>query len=487
MHVKKKKHWYRPKGYEHITPRLSFDDYKFVKSYATSTNEVSKHAFLPLIHSTIKERRYKVVDSKTGRRSHKIVEKGKTKSTAKKRQIYYATHIDTQIYSYYSNQILSPKYEKMLSVRPNLSDCVTAYRRIPTGNDSNKGNAHFAKEVFDFIKLKGDCAVMVLDISKFFDSLDHSILKKMWRKVLGDNVITLPKDHYNVYKSLINFSYIEMSDILDKYDIKHIKELRRRNSSSFCADIEDFKKNFVETGLIKKNPFKNKSGKPQGIPQGTPLSALLANFYLFEFDNIVLSAIESCNNALYRRYSDDLVIVCDKKDAQYLQNLVMSEISNKCNLLIHLDKTKKYVFEKDKKNNEFSVKQILKNGGFKPNIPLEYLGFEFDGNRILLKSSSLSKYYRKAKRGVRIRAWRALEAKKKKRRKPATNAKIYRQGLYKSFSHLGRNRKRGNYLTYAYRAAEIMNEPAIKGQVSNSWKILNNQIDRYQKKYRLPK
>ena len=442
---------------------------------------------MPLIHSTIKERRYKIVDGVTGRRSHKIVEKGKTKSTAKKRQIYYATHLDAQLYSYYSNRVIGPKYEQLLKAHEGLSECVIAYRRIPTGHGPNKGNIHFAKEVFDFIKSQKSCAVIVLDISKFFDSLDHRKLKKMWCKVLGDEVKSLPDDHYNIYKSLINFSFVELRDVMEAYNITHVKELRRRDSASFCEDMDDFKEKFVETGVIKKNPFKNPQGEPMGIPQGTPISALLANIYLYDFDKTILNATKGGTDALYRRYSDDLVLVCSLEDAERLEKLVVSEIKKQCKLTIHPSKTKKFLFRESDKSDLLPVTEVLPDGTEIKNRALEYLGFEFDGLRVLLKSSSLSKYYRKMKRGVRIKAWRALEAKKKRARKPGTDARLYKNNLYSQYSHLGRNKRKGNYLTYAYRASEIMEEPAIRRQVSKSWKILNEQIERYEKKYRLPK
>ncbi len=35
---------------------------------------------------------------------------------------------------------------------------------------------------------------------------------------------------------------------------------------------------------------------------------------------------------------------------------------------------------------------------------------------------------------------------------------------------------RGNYLSYAFRASEIMQEPAIKRQVRRHWRVLRNAI-----------
>ncbi|MCB0538399.1 MAG: group II intron reverse transcriptase domain-containing protein [Bacteroidetes bacterium] len=483
---REKKSWFRPKGYEHFTPRLGRDNYRFTFSYSSSEVNVAKHAFLPLLHTTIKERRYKVVNPVTGERAHRIVEDGHSKGTAKKRQIYYATHLDAQIYSYYSNKVLGPKYEDLLSTNPGLSECVVAYRRLTLASGESKSNIHFAKEVFEHIRKQEACVAMTFDISKFFDSLDHKLLKQMWCKVLGVN--TLPKDHYNLYKSLTRFSFVELRDVMSVKKIPHIKELKRRKSISFCEDLNQFKSDFVNSGLVHKNPYRNSEGKPQGIPQGTPISALLANLFLYDFDKKVLELIQKSSVGLYRRYSDDLVVVCKPEEAMELEKIIVDEIDKICKLKIHPKKSKRHIFRRSSADDiRFIVSEVLENGTEVLGSPLHYLGFEFDGNRILLKSSSLAKYYRKMKRGVRIRAWRSLVGKKKQKRKPKTDAKLWKKKLYMSYSHLGRNRKRGNYLTYAFRASKIMDEPAIRGQVSRSWEVLSLQIEKYEKKYRLPR
>lgn len=483
---KKKKSWYRPKGYEHFTPRLRRDDYRFALSYSSSEVDVAKHAFLPLVHTTIKERRFKVVDAVTGKRAHRIMEGGRSKSTAKKRQIYYATHLDAQIYSYYSNKVIGPKYENLLRGTEGLSECVVAYRRLALPSGANKSNIHFAHEVFEHIKGTDECVAMAFDISKFFDSLDHKLLKRMWCKVIGES--TLPKDHFNLFKSLTRFSFIEMRDVMSVKGITHAKELRRRKSSSFCASLSDFRKEFVDTGLIQKNPFRNADGKAQGIPQGTPISAMLANLYLYEFDKKVLDMVKGSSVGLYRRYSDDLVVVCSQGEAKTIERQIVSEIDEICKLLIHPKKSKRHLFKRNTaEDGRMIVSEILDDGSKVTGSPLQYLGFEFDGNRALLKSSSLAKYYRKMKRGVRIRAWRALVGKEKQKKAPGTDAKLWKKKVYLGYSHLGRNRKRGNYLTYAFRAAEIMNEPAIRHQVSRSWDILQAHIKKYEAKYKLPR
>lgn len=477
MRKRPEKSWFRPKAYEHFTKRLGKKDRGFVHAYVSNQRSVSNHAFLPLIHTCIRERKFKKLDD--GSRSHRELKNGVIKSTAKKRQIYYATHLDSQIFSYYSNKVLGPKYEALLKEDSELDKCVLAYRKIKDENGKGKGNVHFAKEVFDYIKTQDKCTAMAFDISKFFDSLNHKLLKQIWSRLLKKK--SLPKDHFNLYKALTRFHFVELGQVLDTYDIKHANELKRRESEAFCKDIDDFKKRFLDNGQIRQNPFTDDTGKRCGIPQGTPISAMLANLYLIEFDRKVLSLLDKHGSGLYRRYSDDLVIVCNPAKAKEIEASVMYEIKEICKLEIHPNKTKKHYFD-----GKQQVFEITQSGELIAGIPLQYLGFEFDGRRPILKSSSLGKFYRKMKKGVRGRAWRASIAKIKKRKNPTTETKLYKSKLYSSFSHLGKYKRRGNYLTYAYRAADIMEEPRIRKQVAKSWQILNKRIVDYQIAYDLP-
>jgi len=49
--------------------------------------------------------------------------------------------------------------------------------------------------------------------------------------------------------------------------------------------------------------------KTYGIPQGSPISDLLANVYLLEFDKSVRARVDALLGS-YFRYSDDILIVC---------------------------------------------------------------------------------------------------------------------------------------------------------------------------------
>jgi acyl-CoA-binding protein len=123
------------------------------------------------------------------------------------------------------------------------------------------------------------------------------------------------------------------------------------------------------------------------------------------------------------------------------------------------------------------------------NDSLKYLGFEYDGNNILLKPSSLSKFYREMKMSIRRKANRVNSAKRYNEKYPKRkkkDIKLHLTKLYKRFTHLGKNKSKSNYLTYVDRASSEIypnlkgkNNP-IKRQVSRSWNIFQKSINKYE-------
>ena len=478
MPTKNKHDWFRPKGYTHILPKISES---FAASFVTNSQSVESYAFLPLIHVILKTRKFKKVDDHclNKKRAHSyLTDKGKYKRNAKPRKIFYANHLDAQIYSYYANEILGKEYEKVMVSESQLSDCVTAYRKIPTKEDpeKNKCNIHFAKDVFDYINEQGNCVAIAFDISKFFDSLNHEILYKAWCELL--QVSRLPKDHYNVYKSLTNFSYVNLKDILQVCGIKHPNDVYRKGLSTFFNSRKEFIKNIKHNNLIKQHPFYNEStGEKEGIPQGTPISAFLANLYLLDFDKALQNRAYKVKG-LYRRYSDDIVFICAECDYEEIRQFVIEYINDRFKLVIQTTKTQVSIFRKE--NEKIKVFQVMDDKSIKENIPFQYLGLEFNGELALLKSSSVGKYYRQAKRFINKKVRLAHKEQKFKFIRPDRHKRVFKRQLYKMFTHLGRHGTKRNYVLYANDAAKIFNHPKnpINKQINSAWNRLNKYLQK---------
>ncbi|MBU2947376.1 reverse transcriptase domain-containing protein [Zobellia uliginosa] len=482
-----KKDWFKDRGYLHLTNRISKRDKEKVFNYISNPDKVKKHKFSPFILKQTDTRRYKYSQD-LNRKSHKAVDdKGQITSNSKVRPIMYATHIDSHIYSYYSHKIIQLKYEKYLEIDSELNSSVTAYRQIISDDKVRfKYNVDFAKEVFDEIKDRKDCSVLAFDIENFFPSLNHSQLKNIWCHILGTK--SLPRDHYTVFKSITNFSYFFYDDLRERrkgnLNEKNISNLKNIGKFQFFGNYQDFK----ETGIQVYKNQKKREGMISGIPQGLPISAMLANLYMLPFDKNIVNKLVRLRNCYYRRYSDDLVLICHNDDLDLAEKIVRDEIS-KIKLTISKAKTEKFNFKTV--NNRLECFKI-KNEQIIPNSYLQYLGFDFYGHKTLIKSANVSRFYREMKESIAMKAKRVKAVQEKQLTEDAI---IFKRKIYRLYSFKGiKSRKtpaikitfeegklikknysrkyRGNFVKYAYRASDIMEAPEIKRQLRRHMLIL---------------
>ena len=390
---------------------------------------------------------------------------------------------------------------------------VVAYRTIPIEDNSrcHKSHIHFAKEAFDFIRKKIEevevVTVVVSDISGFFDNLDHKLLKARWKEILG--IDELRKDIYNVYRNVTHFSYIDEWRILKELNNEVVvrnpknKEITTKtvclkrhywdnNVIAYCE-----RKDIVQLRhLITCRPFNCPTGKysrmRKGIPQGLPISATLANVYMLHFD-IAMKEYASQHGGLYRRYSDDIVLILPGLNTSECERLLLSEIKN-VNLEIQKEKNKVRLFYKE------DGKVVCLDNDLKVSR-LDYLGFSFDGNRILLKSKSINHYYLKQTRAIRksiayastirnltrghifenrlLRRFTRIGSRVHSPRNPIGEEKRRMlEGQRKKSPHIFAKQKirYGNFHTYVARAAYIMNSPEIVAQLSRNLHILRKRI-----------
>jgi len=482
------KDWLKLKNYLHFSLKFERKDKGFIRNYVKDKDKIGCHRFYPLIHFTIVERKFK----------RRYDENGKRKKlrgfSSKKREIYYANHLDAQVYAYHS-RALTLQLEKVYKSNALLNESILAYRAIPINDKRNKCNIDFAFETFDILKKtdKLNLTVLCFDIKSFFDTLDHTILKNAWKNIRNED--ELPKDIYNIFRSITKFSFVELSDILaqyPKYQVKKISYLKNKKISSFCECEEDFRKNIVKKGLIRRNRNKSNDLKRIGIPQGTPISATLSNLYMLSSDSHLNTFIDS-HNGIYRRYSDDILVICPSEKSDIIEQELKRQISQNLKLTIQDAKTQKIIFQRDSQTDDWNITST-ENGIVKQGGSLSYLGFEFDGKNIRLRQKGLSKFYRDLKRLIRRKARYASLNLRKKRRNPDLDIDtwIYRTRIYKNKTHLGAKRKKihgkvfwGNYYSYVKTSSKLMNEPTIKKQLRNHWKIVERLIRYYEKKYGL--
>ena len=296
--MNEKPSWLKEKGYLHISPSLKIgEEWQNYYRNIINKNFVARYAFYPLIHTNIIDRKYKKADPEKhktqGRRHCHVNEKtGKAEKSNKLRPLHYASHMDALIFGYYK-EILDELYEKKLKENSQLDSSVNAYRKIEISKEDKKGKStiHFAKEAFDEIKKRGkdeEVCVLTFDLKSFFPSLNHQFLKQKWKWLLG--VDELPKDHYNVFKACTKFRYVLLDDLRvhnkrngrkSGFDESKLAKIRKEKGyKCFFQSNEEFRRTIKEGKLrVYKNPFYSKDKINIGIPQGLPISALLANLY----------------------------------------------------------------------------------------------------------------------------------------------------------------------------------------------------------------
>lgn len=110
--------WLKFKKYPHIgKPLTSTKDSVWVENYVTDPEKIINHKFTPLLHRVITQRKFRPDESAAKNASGKRIRVAKE---PKKRHIYYPSHLDSIIYSYYNN-VLTKAYEEYLHDKEYLS------------------------------------------------------------------------------------------------------------------------------------------------------------------------------------------------------------------------------------------------------------------------------------------------------------------------------------------------------------------------------
>lgn len=450
-----------------------------------SLQKIAHHAFLPFVKILFKIPKYKYQETE---HTYEL--------ETKVRPIAFASHFDTYLYSFYSFAI-NEKYQAYIKQR-GFDESIIAYRTDLNG----KCNIQFAKEVFKRIKGFGEagksCTVISLDIKGYFDNIEHNILKTEWAKVLGEN--QLPIDQYTVFKSLTKYSYVNKNSILRHFYTDFKKNSQEKSSLLDLIDRDingasfNDKFNLLRSrNLIALN--RPKKGidtlSNRGIPQGSAMSALLSNIYLIEFDDWLFKITKE-NGWFYRRYCDDLLIICDTDAENSLYKQIIEKILD-YKVEVQTKKTEIIEFKLNSKNQIRALDKIASsNDNVIINLTnehlyyknLQYLGFEYNGVNTYIRHTSLSRYFRKAKARITKSIIMAYSHK-------SIANKIYRKSIYEKYTFIGKR----NFIQYCRNAAnktytnsqgvvrDGMDSISIKRQISAHFSIIEREIDKTSKQY----
>lgn len=395
------KHHNDIKPYAHFDLRVSLS-MPSIRKYVMDRTKIVTHSFYPFIHFEKKNSRY-----------------GK-KGPKKPRELYYCSHLDRCVYQRYAF-LLNYQYN-IWACENNIDDVAIAYR-----DSLGKNNIDFAKDAFDAIRSFPQCFILVGDFTNFFDNLEHQYLKKMMCEVLG--VERLPQDYFSVFKNITRFSSWDWKDIV-KAAGENIAErgVRKKiNSKETVLTKEQFQKN-------KKDIKKNISGV--GVPQGSPISAVLSNIYMIKFDKDIKRYVTS-KGGIYMRYSDDFIIVLPyERDAEIADftSYIFSYVESMKGLIdLQKEKTSCYTYKDE----------VIYEGDQPSSI--NYLGFLFDGKNIRIRPRAITKYYYRMRRKANTIG-----------RSNWTSSKGRRISAKELYSIYSRNDEKQTFIDYARKAKGIL-------------------------------
>lgn len=376
------------KSYFHFDSKI---EQSILEANAQNDGFVETHGFYPLIRFREKWIKFR----KNGAKK------------LKSRPIRYSCRMDAAIYAYYRFKV-SESYEQYL-VQKKIEHIPVAYRKIPKADGGNKSNIELAKDAFDFIRQAGECDVTVVDISSFFENLDHELLKNAWEKVIGRQ---LNKAELSVFKSVTEYAVVDIEPLFkrlgmykkygttkDDLRARKIDKLKKSKKKRIASRKEFL--DLVCGGNPKFPSLIQKHNLSHGIPQGTPISDILANLYLIDFDIRLARWIRN-KNGFACRYSDDIIVIIPRSEnlpSEYAYNYLSKSIKNFGNKLeIKPSKTAIGRFL-----NPPSGQIYTHLSGASCQNGIEYLGFQFDGKKVQLKNSTLSNAWRKLHK--RVHGW----------------------------------------------------------------------------------
>lgn len=145
----------------------------------------------------------------------------------------------------------------------------------------HKGIEYFSHEVYKYRKVK-DLCFMKIDISKYFYSISHNMLKEKLFKIIHNE------------------------------DIRY----------TISVAIESYKTWAVFDHLFSPDSFYRQTTN-KGLPIGAIYSQLFANFYLYDVDRYVNQKLKPL---VYMRYMDDMIFVDTMENLQFIKDKMLQFI-----------------------------------------------------------------------------------------------------------------------------------------------------------------
>ncbi|WES99881.1 reverse transcriptase/maturase family protein [Chryseobacterium arthrosphaerae] len=233
------------------------------------------------------------------------------------------------------------------------------------------------------------------DISKFFDTVNHQVVKKAF--------YDLVKKHNRIYRNKIDKLAIKVFEkYLKCYDFQKMVYSQNSNLQYWIDNRKEGGEfEWVEKDLENLGCYKQIIRNKIGIPQGGALSGLIANIVLHSIDEKIVN--DNDDKLCYIRFCDDMLLIhpnrkiCEEKSNLYFEGLKeLKLVFHSPTAVSPLDKYEFWNKSKSKSPYKWSNES---SGSFKR---IGFVGYEICFNGTLrVRKSSLIKEKRKISTLVR--------------------------------------------------------------------------------------
>jgi hypothetical protein len=312
---------------------------------------------------------------------------------------------------------------------------------------------------------------MTFDVKSFFDQIDHKTLKFVLKSVLGCK--ELPNDIYRVLKSLTQYKYVKLCEL------EKLPEVQNRENKKWYCSVHKLGK-MMDAGKI--DVYKN---EVKGLPQGVSASATLSNIYMLDFDEKMSELMGE--KGIYMRYCDDLFfatpVVEDGEFRATVEKIRTAVISGleELKLVINAEKTETMLCVRENEGRHAVYKYTSEHPNDVGTLceGVQYLGLVFNGKDVMIRSSTLSRHYRKMKTAVR-KAVYFLKKKEKKKQMSLEEYRRFRRRLLRRYAIPkyadGRWGNFPHYADYCMKTLKFEARSAIKKQLGRCVKILDQTL-----------
>ncbi len=190
---------------------------------------------------------------------------------------------------------------------------------LPTHHDCIKALKAFRENNEEGILYAVEC-----DMEKFFDSVDHKLIKELFYNLIAKVKEINPKEDFTAPTKIFN-AY------LDSYAFNINSLPLNKDFAYWDTHLEKFKNknlqrsySWVEKELVNERYYEDINNERIGIPQGGALSGLIANIVL----NVADLEMQK-SNAFYARFCDDMIIFHpDEEECKKAKEIYIATLRN---------------------------------------------------------------------------------------------------------------------------------------------------------------